>query len=176
MKIFRADYVFPISADPIKNGVVTVDDSGKIVAVTEDMPPDINIPIQQVEGVICPGFINTHCHIELSHLKDKIPIKGGMIAFIKGIQELRNSTEDEIAEAAKAADKEMYDNGIVAVGDIVNTNATIGIKADSKLRYHSFVEMFSFTPGRAQEVFDKALALLKEFSPQSCSVTPHAPY
>ncbi|MFD2148168.1 hypothetical protein [Mucilaginibacter antarcticus] len=38
MKIFKADYVFPIHADPIKDGVVTVDDEGTIISVT-DQPP-----------------------------------------------------------------------------------------------------------------------------------------
>jgi cytosine/adenosine deaminase-related metal-dependent hydrolase len=176
MKIFRADYVFPVYADPIENGVVTVDDNGKIIAVTNDMPPDINIPIEEVSGIICPGFVNTHCHVELSHLKDKIPGQGGLVEFIKSIQQLRGSTEKEIATAAANADATMYENGIVAVGDIVNTNATIAIKAASKLYYHSFIETFSFSPQKADEVFKKALELVKEFTPQSCSVTPHAPY
>ncbi len=176
MKIFRADYVFPVCADPIKNGVVTVDDDGKIIAVTEDMPPDINIPIQELSGIICPGFVNTHCHVELSHLKDKIPTKGGLISFIKNIQQLRGSTEAEITAAATAADVEMYENGIVAVGDIANTAATISLKAGSKIYYHSFIETFGFLPQQADEVFKKALDLLKQFQPQPCSITPHAPY
>src|SRR5476649_1619421 len=176
MKIFRADYVFPVSADPIKNGVVTVDDDGKIIAVTEDMPPDINIPIQELSGIICPGFVNTHCHVELSHLKDKIATSGGLVSFIKSIQQLRGSTDAEIATAAIAADAEMYENGIVAVGDIANTSATISLKANSKLYYHSFIETFAFLPEKAEETFNKALQLLEEFKPQPCSVTPHAPY
>ena len=176
MKIFRADYVFPVYADPIKNGVVTVDDDGKIIAVTNDMPPDINIPIEELSGAICPGFVNTHCHIELSHLKDKIPTNSGLVTFIKSIQQLRGSTDKEIAAAAAAADAEMYENGIVAVGDIVNTNATIAIKATSNLYYHSFIETFSFLPQNADDAFNKAIGTLKEFAPQPCSITPHAPY
>lgn len=176
MKIFRADYVFPIAADPIKNGVVTVDDAGKIIAVTEDMPPDINIPIEELNGIICPGFVNAHCHLELSHMVGKLPAKEGLIAFIQQIQKLRQSTPEEIAAAAAKADADMYDNGIVAVGDISNTNATVEIKAKSKLYYHTFVETFSFTPERAAETFEKALALMAEFDPQPRSVTPHAPY
>src|ERR1700744_2167720 len=163
MKIFRADYVFPISADPIKNGVVTVDDSGKIIAVTEDMPPDVNIPIEEVKGIICPGFVNSHCHVELSHMVGKIPTKEGLIAFIQQIQKLRQSTAEEIAAAAEKADAEMYENGIVALGDISNTNATVALKRKSKIYYHSFIETFSFTPERADEIFEKALALMGEF-------------
>ena len=70
----------------------------------------------------------------------------------------------------------MYENGIVAVGDISKQQCYRSHKAKSKIYYHTFVETFGFLPERAQEVFDKALAVLGEFKPQPCSVTPHAPY
>lgn len=177
MKIFRADYVFPISADPIKDGIVTVDDFGKIISVSDQVPADADITaVEHLKGIICPGFINTHCHVELSHLHGKIAESGGLINFIKGIQELRDSDPNEVEAAAVKADSDMYDNGIVAVGDISNSNATVALKANSKLYYHTFVETFAFTPNRAEETFNNALALMAEFKPQSCSVTPHAPY
>jgi cytosine/adenosine deaminase-related metal-dependent hydrolase len=175
MKSFRADYVFPIYADPIKNGIVTVDDQGKIIAVTDSNKPPSG-HVQQVSGIICPGFINTHCHTELSHLKDKVKPKGGLVNFIKDIQSLRNADQQEVLDAIAKADQEMYDNGIVAVGDISNTNNSVAMKKQSKLYYHTFVETFGFLPEKATEVFEKALALLNEFKPGSCSVTPHAPY
>lgn len=177
MKIFRADYIFPVSAEPIKNGIVAVDDNGKIISVASNYSPDIVATrIEHVKGAICPGFINTHCHLELSHLKDKIAPKGGLINFIKSIQTVRDADAAEIAEAAAKADKEMYENGIVAVGDICNSNVSIPIKEKSKIYYHSFVEAFGFSPERAQEIFDKSIALLNEFKPASSSITPHAPY
>src|SRR4051812_4574255 len=123
MKKFKADYVFPVNADPIKNGVVTVDDYGKILAIANDLtpPPDDGIPVETFSGIICPGFINTHCHVELSHLKDKIAPKSGLVNFIKNVQAFRNTDEAAILAAAEQADAEMYKNGIVAVGDISNT-------------------------------------------------------
>lgn len=177
MKSFKADYVFPVYANPIKNGIVTVDDFGKIISVSENVPPHIKAgEIEQLKGIICPGFVNTHCHLELSHLKNKLSLGGGLINFIKEIQLLRSADTAEILAAAEKADQEMYENGIVAIGDISNTTVTAPIKAKSKIYYHTFVEAFSFLPGKAQEVFDKALSVLNEFAPQSCSVTPHAPY
>jgi cytosine/adenosine deaminase-related metal-dependent hydrolase len=177
MKIFRADYVFPISADPIKDGVVTVDDLGKIISVSDQVPADADpTAVEHLKGIICPGFINTHCHLELSHLLGKTPERGGLVNFIMDVQRLRGAGVNEIEAAAIKADSDMYDNGIVAVGDISNSNATIALKAKSKIYYHTFVETFGFTPDKAEAVFNKALALVNEFKPQSCSVTPHAPY
>jgi cytosine/adenosine deaminase-related metal-dependent hydrolase len=175
MKSFRADYVFPVYADPVKNGIVTVDDLGKIISVTDHHnPPDG--PIEQLSGIICPGFVNTHCHTELSHLKEKIKPGNGLVSFIKDIQSFRNSDPKLVEDAIELADKEMYDNGIVAVGDISNTNFSIPMKAKSKLYYHTFVETFGFLPQNALDVFNKALALLGEFKPMPSSITPHAPY
>jgi len=177
MKIFRADYVFPVCADPIKNGIIAVDDAGKVISVSDSLTPDLkNYPVEQLKGVICPGFINTHCHLELSHLKDKVAPKKGLINFIKDIQAVRGADAAAIMDAAEKADKEMYENGIVAVGDICNSNVTLSVKAKSKIYYHSFSEAFSFQPARAQEVFDKALSLAGEYKPGASSITPHSPY
>jgi cytosine/adenosine deaminase-related metal-dependent hydrolase len=177
MKIFRADYVFPVCADPIKNGVVIVDDTGRIISVTDHIPPDaVNEPVEQLKGIISPGFVNTHCHVELSHLKDKLATKTGLVNFIKDVQLYRNAESPDVEKAAAEADQTMYDNGIVAVGDISNSNITVDIKAKSKMYYHTFVEVFGFAPDKATDVFNNALALMDEFKSQACSITPHAPY
>jgi cytosine/adenosine deaminase-related metal-dependent hydrolase len=177
MKIFRADYVFPITADPIKDGVITVDDNGTIISVSNQLPTDADpATVERLSGIICPGFVNAHCHVELSHLQGKISESGGLVNFIKGVQGLRNSDPKEVEAAAIKADSDMYDNGIVAVGDISNSNATVALKAKSKIYYHTFVETFGFTPERAKDVFENAVALVEQFDPQTSSVTPHAPY
>lgn len=177
MKIFRADYVFPISADPIKDGVVTVDDQGTIISVTDQPPPGTNpASVEHLKGIICPGFINAHCHVELSHLQGKIAQRGGLVNFIKDIQQQRHADAADVEAAALKADSDMYNNGIVAVGDISNSSATIALKNSSKIYYHTFVETFGFTPERAETVFENALALAQQFKPLPCSVTPHAPY
>ncbi|MDN5287330.1 MAG: amidohydrolase [Mucilaginibacter sp.] len=175
MKSFKADYVFPVFTDPIKNGFVTVDDRGRIISVSDhNNPPDG--PVEHLSGIICPGFVNTHCHVELSHLKDKIQPRTGLINFIKEVQAFRKADDKQAQDAIQKADEEMYANGIVAVGDISNSNLSIPVKAKSKIYYHTFVETFGFLPQRADEVFSKSMELLNEFKPQSCSITPHAPY
>ena len=177
MKSFKADYVFPVCADPIKNGIITVDDDGKIISIAETISPENkHIPLEHLKGIICPGFINTHCHTELSHLKNRVKPGGGLISFIKDIQAFRNADQGEILAAAEKADQEMYDKGIVAVADTANSNVTVSLKAKSKLYYHTFVEIFGFLPESVDELFDKAVLLTDEFKPQSVSITAHAPY
>lgn len=181
MRKISADYIFPISSEPLKNGVITIDNSGLILNVE----PEIINPesaIEYFEGIICPGFINTHCHLELSHLRSQIQENTGITGFIKEITSKRfNFSEQEIQQCIEEAETEMIRNGIVAVGDISNNNSTFKQKEKGNLVYHTFLEVFDLTPDKADEAFGKGIALQMELSQLSgplshSSIVPHAPY
>src|SRR5689334_14833716 len=75
----------------------------------------------------------------------------------------------------------MYENGIVAVGDISNSSDSLAVKSKSKIQYHTFIELYDLIPDRAEEAFQKGLQLLNEFQLKikpvdSVSFAPHAPY
>lgn len=181
MRKISADYIFPISSEPLKNGVITIDKNGLIVNVE----PEIINPeskIEYFEGIICPGFINTHCHLELSHLRSQIQENTGITGFIKEITSKRfNFSEQQIQQSIEEAETEMIQNGIVAVGDISNNNSTFNQKEKGNLVYHTFLEVFDLSPDKADEAFSKGIALQMELSQRSnplssSSIVPHAPY
>ncbi len=184
MRFISASKIFTVSHDPIENGVIIIDDDGEILQVMQEVPDAIGNRLEFFEGYITPGFVNTHCHLELSHLKNKVPQHAGLHKFIRNIEQFRNATEEEISEAAKKADKEMYKNGIVAVGDIANTNHSLKTKLKSKLFYHTFFEVFAFSESRAELAFEKGQKNYNEFLSNStiqkkeytASIVPHAPY
>jgi cytosine/adenosine deaminase-related metal-dependent hydrolase len=176
MRRLSADYIFPIASEPIKNGVITVDADGTIVSV--EKPAD-GVKAEYYKGIICPGFINTHCHLELSHMRSRIPEKLGMAGFIKSIvTERTRLSEEQLQDAIAAAEKEMIDNGIVAVGDISNNNSTFRQKAKGNILYHTFIEVFDLNPHKAQASFAAGLTLQQELSGLNLrsSIVPHAPY
>ena len=178
MRKISADYIFPISSKPIKNGVIVLDYSGVILDIREREESDAG-HIEIHKGFICPGFINTHCHLELSHMRGKVPEGLGIAGFIKHIVTQRNSFSDEaINQAIIDAENEMLNNGIVAVGDISNNESTFEQKAKNNLYYHTFIEAFDLGTERTKETFENALLLkekLKSFSLPG-SIVPHAPY
>ncbi|HXC06733.1 MAG TPA: amidohydrolase family protein [Bacteroidia bacterium] len=185
MRCFQADIIYPVSAAPIPNGVVVTENDGTIVAVggKELLEAYPGLPIEVLSGVLCPGFINTHCHLELSCMKGHIQQGTGMVGFISEFVKKRNLfTAEESKEAIQHAEKEMLDNGIVAVGDIANTNHTFEQKSKANLYYHTFLEAFDLHPSRAAESFLSIRKLREElvhFIPGSASqssVVPHAPY
>jgi aminodeoxyfutalosine deaminase len=173
-----ADYIFPINTDPIKNGIISVASDGEIMGVyTRDSPELRGSQPEYHNGIIVPGFINSHCHLELSYLHKKIPSGNGLISFIqKVLHERKTADEQVINEAMAVADHAMAENGIVAVGDISNTAASIPVKKQSKIYYHTFVELLGFAPDVAQEVFTKGDELKKSFNGLPSSIVPHAPY
>jgi len=181
MHQLTADYIFPISSPPVKEGVVVVDDEGKILAVDNRRGEHIGSPEMTIhKGIICPGFVNTHCHLELSYLKGKIPPKTGLNKFIKKLEDIRKVPARIITEPIDKAEKQMIAEGIVAVGDIANGNATFPQKAKQQLEYHTFIELLGFHPDRADRAFEHGLELydnLKSINNKfNASICPHAPY
>ncbi len=135
--------------------------------------------VLQLKGLLCPGFINTHCHIELSHFKDKMAKHTGLVGFIEKIMQLRNGALAEPIEAAmQAAADSMQQNGIVAVGDICNTSKSLALKTKSPLYWHSFMEVAGFVPAAAESRFAQIKELAQAFTAAGLpnSIAPHAPY
>jgi cytosine/adenosine deaminase-related metal-dependent hydrolase len=180
MRKISADYIFPIATTPMKNGVIIIDEKGKVIDLIDSANLDYHIDeIELYRGIITPGFINTHCHLELSHLRGKISHKTGLDTFIKEIQQFRNQPAEDIFSAILIAENEMINNGIVAVGDIVNDTSTINQKSLGRLKYHTFIELFAFHPDSANAVFDKGFDLYNQFKEKTgnnVSIAPHSPY
>ena len=68
MRFLTADYLFPLHRPPIKDGVLQISNNGEVIAFFENRNEAPQDKLEIFEGVICPGFINAHCHLELSHL------------------------------------------------------------------------------------------------------------
>lgn len=176
MRYIQADWIYTLSGEPVKNGIVEVKENGEIENVFSFENFSENTKVEKLNGFICPGFVNTHCHLELSHMKGKVAEKTSLPGFITSLQSQRKASSEEIQSAIEKADSEMWHNGIVAVGDICNSEDTIAQKNKSKIYYHSFIELFGFNPISADEIFIRALALSERFRTLSNSIVPHSPY
>ncbi len=173
---FSADHLFTGYQLLEAGNVLITDGAGKIIdIVTEQEAGD---DVQQFNGMLCPGFINAHCHLELSHMKGCIPEKTGLVDFVFKVISERHFSDEEILSAIEKADNDMFKNGIVAVGDICNTAFTIPQKQQSKLRYYNFIEASGFPPSIAKNRFQRSADLYNQFnkSYKDNSIVPHAPY
>lgn len=159
-----ANLVLITKADGTIEGIVPLSEAGE--------------EIQQLDGILSPGFINAHCHLELSHMRGMIPAKTGLQEFVKQIVALRQLAPEAIQDGIEKAEDEMMANGIVAVGDIANTLDTLDQKVKHNLAYYSFVELYDLDPTRADDKIIAGLAIQKAFQDKCirASLVPHAPY
>jgi len=180
MRKIGANYIITNTGKALRNAYLEINQDGKILRLVE---PDGDLQeVNQLEfynGVLVPGFVNAHAHLELSFLKNKIEKGKGLAHFIKNLREQRLSvTEEEIQQAIFEANDEMQREGIVLVGDISNSEDSISTKKISPINYKTFVEVFGLDKYKAHEVFDKAKAIQSAFRIEGlkASVSPHAPY
>jgi cytosine/adenosine deaminase-related metal-dependent hydrolase len=181
-KKFQADQLFTGYELLDHNHVLITDDEGKIEDIVSVR--DAGDDIEKFQGILTPGFINCHCHLELSHLKNVIQPGTGLIEFLCSVVTKRNFDPEVIREEIVKAEREMFDSGIVAVGDIGNTADTAEVKSKSKIYWQNFVEVLSFTDEKSNENiihFRQVLQSLEDSLSSSgaghrSSLVPHAPY
>ena len=178
LKKFSADKIFDGEKWLPDHTIIITDDSGFIEAIETAVEPAQDV--QFVNGILIPGLVNCHCHIELSHMKGKLEEHTGLVNFLIQVATGRYYPEDEILAAAHAAMEEMHANGIVAVGDISNTTDSIPAKLKSNIHCYNFIEALGFNPDKALQSIDAALKVKETFTKhlpyQSNTVVPHAPY
>ena len=119
MRYFSASTIHPVTTPAVSHHVLVVEEDGTIVDLVPEQEVDAT-KVEHLEGDLIPGFINTHCHLELSHLKGRFEEKTGLLDFLNKVVAQRAAAAQEVQEAMQTADSEMCDNGIVAVGDICN--------------------------------------------------------
>lgn len=179
MRRLTADYIFPVDSPPIADGVVVVEDGGVIVELGRRADYD-PATLDVHSGVLVPGWINTHCHLELSHMRGRVDTGTTLLPFLQAVVQFREVAQEEIDGAITAADAAMQRDGIMAVGDICNKLDTAAVKRESPIRYYSFVEMFDFLQeGWAAKTFSDyapVYAGLAADAGNRKSVVPHAPY
>jgi len=178
MRFLTADYLYPLHIAPIKEGVLKISDNGEIIAIFENREEVQPEQLEIFEGILCPGFINAHCHLELSHLIGVVEKEKGFLDFVAKVQQRNEFPKEKILEAIEKEEQQMIANGIVAVGDICNTTDTLLQKQKGNLQYYNFIETFGVYKDKIDTVFTQAMKLRNEFrtAGQKATITPHAPY
>lgn len=159
----------------LQHHVLETDEQGQVMALRPRQAADRP---QLIEGVLSPGLVNAHCHLELSALKGRVPEGTGMTGFITRLFEQRGDiTPEQAHQAVTEALDAAWSSGTVAIGDICNGPISLAAKqADHRVWTHSFIELLGLDPERADPIYQAGLALLDQFQEVSASITAHAPY
>ena len=175
---FQADKIFTGFEFLDPGHVLIMDEDGKVMEILAEM--DAGEGIERYRGILCPGFINAHCHLELSHLKNTIPPHTGLIPFLLDVVSKRDHDQSLILDCIENAEKEMELEGIVAVGDICNTSITLQSKCNSKIKWNNFIEVLGMKDEKAEANLLHYEGILDAFNGAATnmksSLVPHAPY
>jgi cytosine/adenosine deaminase-related metal-dependent hydrolase len=174
---FAADRLFTGDTWHGNDHAVIMDPTGMVEAILplSEAGPDV----QRMEGILSPGFVNCHMHLELSHMRGQIKQGQGMTGFLLSVIHGRKEEPEIISQAIILALAEMQANGIVAAGDICNTSDTLRLKMNSSIHFHHFIEAIGIEPALASQRYAQALQLYGQFVaafPGRCSIVPHTPY
>ena len=178
MKRIAAKYLYPlVSREPVHNGFVEMEDDGTVVRTGVCADP-ASEPVFY-DGALAPGFVNAHCHVELSYLKGQFRKGTGMAGFIDQINEMRDnkSMEEKLHDLTVAMDS-LWEQGVVAMADISNCADSFAVKASHPMYTRTFLEVFGTEPEDCAAVMDGVLQL-KEVADGfgiDAAPTPHACY
>ena len=179
MKRFAAQYIITNSGPPLKRAVITTEDDGTIVSI-EDTSGDLK-EIHSTEfynGIIIPGFVNCHCHLELSNMKDYSSKGKGLGDFIEQIRSTRDYNKESVYSSTSSADNYMYKEGIVLCADVCNTSDSFDIKKQSRIRYINLLEVFGLDPEKAGRRMDDIIKVAETAKEMDLpySLVPHSAY
>lgn len=179
MRHISAQYTITNTSAPLKRAVITTEDDGTIINI-KDTGGNLteSASVEFYNGILVPGFVNCHCHLELSHMRGFIPQGGGLGTFLKKISALRDQDSEKIIPAAIAANTEMCKNGIVLCADICNTSSTFAIKKKSTISYISLLEVFGTDPELANRKVNEIMSVADRAKEMNLpfSLVPHTAY
>jgi cytosine/adenosine deaminase-related metal-dependent hydrolase len=180
--ILAASWVVPVDRAPLRDGRVAVE-GGRVAWVGPAGDPALpEGPVRHMgPGVLLPGLVNAHCHLELSHLAGQVPLDDGFASWVEGVVETRAQRgEIPARDRAAGAIRLLEERGTVAVGDVSNTLVHLGLLATAHLRPVVFLELLAWDPARAEATMawaEEQLAAARAQAPGlDVRVAAHAPH
>ena len=182
----RAGWVHPVTAPPIPDGAVLVDEQGLIAAVGPDtsVPRPTNAePLEFPDGALVPGLVNCHTHLELTHLAGQVD--GQAEQFPEWIRRLRALKDQSSAEAfrrgAEQGVRDCWAAGVTCVADTGSTGAVMEALHALGGRGIAYQEVFGPDPAQCEASMaglTAAVDRLGKFASDQIrlGVSPHAPY
>lgn len=174
--LITANTILPISSPPIKEGTLLIAD-GKIKEIGGKTNLRKRYPrittIELGNGILLPGFVNAHTHLELGWITRRMGNFNGFIEWLEQIIRAKKTgtTREEIEKSTRNGIKSLIVNGVTTVGEVSSFGGIDKpILKKSGLRTVLFIELFDRNEDflKAQRFEQEELFEERPF--------PHAPY
>lgn len=175
--MLKARYVFPVTADPIDGGVITVDGQ-RIVAVGCS---DIAGEVEDLGNVaIIPGLVNAHTHLEFSELPEPLGVAGiGMVDWIRLVIKLFRRTADNFDRPIERGLRESIQSGVTALGQIAQPGWPVEPFQRASLDTTVFLELIAAASERVVPLMELGRQHVRSVDASARwrpGLSPHAPY
>jgi len=178
VRVVCADAIVFGEERPLRDSAVVLDGEGTVLDVGpcgDILPRHAGAPVERVRGVLLPGLVNAHAHVELSALRGKIPGGAGFVPWVERMIGLRNTERPEDDEAAiERAAAELDAFGTTAIGEVTNTLAAVPALVRHGIGGVVFHEVFGLD--REQALGRVAKLEQGAASPDSCLPAPGFAY
>ncbi len=183
MRLVSGRWVLPITAPPLAQGAVVLDSDDRILAVGRrvDLRREYShLPETRADGVILPGLVNAHTHVDLSALADQIPGGQGLVAWVGQVMQRRSQVSvDATNLAIESAAASLVESGTAAIGDVTSNLSHIHLLARAGLRgvvFHELVGSRDLATGDAIQDAARERASVSWPAAFAYTIAPHAPY
>jgi aminodeoxyfutalosine deaminase len=171
-----APVVLPVTGAPVRDGAVAVD-GGVIAWVGPRRAWDGGGTVHEWPGVLGPGLVNAHCHLQYTSYADKC-VPG--VDFLEWIAEFaprnRTMTEPAWRESTMDGVAALLRTGTTAVADITAHQVVVDVLAESGLAGISYVETVGVDDAVAARQAAALLAVVDRGSPRTVGISPHTLY
>ena len=163
-RALHADHVILGDQDPIADAAVVLAPDGTVQEVGpagEVLPRHAGVPCDRVRGVLFPGLVNAHGHLELSVLRGQIPGGAGFVPWAEKLIDTRSEIlpEDQAAAIERAV-ADLVAFGTAAIGEVTNSLAAVESLVRAKIAGSIFHEIFGLSRAavmdRATELGERA--------------------
>jgi len=175
---FRADWILPIVARPIRRGWVAVED-GRIGEVGGDDSDAVDLG----RVALLPGLVNAHTHLELSYLHGQVGRSDTFTDWVRELLRLRRrspgTSPADIQAAVTRAVDEARASGTVLLGDVANTLVGVPALNAARVSARVFLELIGFNVADPEARVREARQQISGAQPSDrvrISLGAHAPY
>ena len=179
-----ARWLLPIEGPPIERGALLVGSDGRI----RDIGPDAKVPRPADttaenfdDAVILPGLINTHTHLELTGLEDRVSERE-FTAWIRQLREEKATrSAAEYVEAARRGLAACFAAGVTTIADTGDSGAVLQALVEVGGSGVAYQEVFGPHPNQIGESLAHLQSKVDQLSRLAggrvrVGVSPHAPY
>jgi 5-methylthioadenosine/S-adenosylhomocysteine deaminase len=184
--ILTARLVLPISGPPLQNGGVAIQDgvirsTGQMPDLRREFPGE---PCETLgDAVLLPGLVNAHTHLELTGLRDRLPLGRSFSEWLLALLDLRRELDRDFYDASsREGAAASLRSGVTCVADITASGASLASLKACGLRGVVYQEVLGPDPSEAEDRLSRAEASLRALQAEaagslvSIGLSPHAPY